>query len=380
MIWNRGWDAIRILLHRLGQTRGKVWFGVAALVVVTAIGAWLISRGRPTEAPATPAPAATPLPTLALTPSVTAAAPSPAASNTAAPARPSATLSRTSTPAASPTITPSPTPRLLAYTIKAGDTLSGLAEKYESPMSGIAEASGIKVDALLRIGQVITIPLPASTPTPSPQPTPLPTLPNAFETPFGMVVLPTLEPDFIVYEVLAGDTLSSISEEFNVKVEHIIATNNMTDPSLLSIGQELRIPLRPPTATPLPTPRRLPSPTAGPRYPAPALLSPADGEALRGADGGLPLLVWSAVGILGEDEFYLARLWNGQAPAGKLLAEEWTKATSWRAPADLAPAGANAPQSYYWTVIVARRTGRPGDYVWTQLSAQSISRAFTWRP
>ena len=373
-------EIARALWRRLGQWRWPVWVGVAAAALLLAFGGWLIGHGRPAGAPAAPTPAEAALPTLVVQPTVSAALASPSPSATTTPATPRPTSTRTATPAPSPTVTPTPTPRLLAYTIKAGDTLSGLADEYESPMSGIAEASGIKIDALLRIGQVITIPLPALTPTLTPQPTPISTLPNAFETPFGFIVMPTLDPDFIEYVVLAGDTLSSISEEFNVKVEYIIQANNMKDPSLLSIGQKLRIPMRPPTATPIPTPRRLPSPTAGPRYPAPALLSPADGETLRGDEGGVPLLVWSAVGILDEEEFYLARLWNGSAPNGRLLAEEWTKATSWRAPANLAPAGANVPQAYYWTVIVAQRSGRPGDYVWTQRSAPGATRAFIWRP
>jgi len=45
-----------------------------------------------------------------------------------------------------------------------------------------------------------------------------------------------------VYVVQPGDTLSSIAVRFNVKVADLLAANNMTDPNLLAVGQQLVIP------------------------------------------------------------------------------------------------------------------------------------------
>ena len=45
-----------------------------------------------------------------------------------------------------------------------------------------------------------------------------------------------------IYEVRAGDTLLGIASQFGVTVEEIIALNEIQDPSLISIGQELLIP------------------------------------------------------------------------------------------------------------------------------------------
>ncbi|MGH2536393.1 MAG: LysM peptidoglycan-binding domain-containing protein [Candidatus Promineifilaceae bacterium] len=45
------------------------------------------------------------------------------------------------------------------------------------------------------------------------------------------------------YVVESGDTLGSIAAEFDVPVEDILAANGLTDPDILSIGQELVIPV-----------------------------------------------------------------------------------------------------------------------------------------
>lgn len=45
-----------------------------------------------------------------------------------------------------------------------------------------------------------------------------------------------------VYTVEKGDTLQSIAAEFGVTVEAILKANNLTDPNLIRVGQELKIP------------------------------------------------------------------------------------------------------------------------------------------
>ena len=44
------------------------------------------------------------------------------------------------------------------------------------------------------------------------------------------------------YEVVEGDTLLGIAEQFGVSVDALAEANNITDPLLLQIGQELVIP------------------------------------------------------------------------------------------------------------------------------------------
>jgi LysM repeat protein len=50
------------------------------------------------------------------------------------------------------------------------------------------------------------------------------------------------EAEEIIYYVKKGESLWSISREYNVKLESIIAANSITDASKISAGQQLRIP------------------------------------------------------------------------------------------------------------------------------------------
>lgn len=84
---------------------------------------------------------------------------------------------------AGPTATP--TGGMLIYSVQAGDTVSGIAEKFNSRIDWILQANKMDVSAILRIGQSLLVPLnpmtPTSSPTPNvtpqpPTPTPVPTL------------------------------------------------------------------------------------------------------------------------------------------------------------------------------------------------------------
>lgn len=52
----------------------------------------------------------------------------------------------------------------------------------------------------------------------------------------------TANPEYPVYIVQPGDTINVISIKFNVSAEDIIATNNISDPNILSVGSQLLIP------------------------------------------------------------------------------------------------------------------------------------------
>ncbi len=74
-----------------------------------------------------------------------------------------------------------------------------------------------------------------------------------------------------IHIVRSGDTLMSISQFYNVPMDDIIAINDLDNPNLLSIGQELIIPIGGiPTPTPVPTAPPLPTaiPTPNPTIPA----------------------------------------------------------------------------------------------------------------
>jgi hypothetical protein len=70
----------------------------------------------------------------------------------------------------------------------------------------------------------------------------------------------------ITYIVQAGDTLYDIALRYGVTVDEIVEANNLENPDVLKIGQELIIPLPEPTAAPV-------APTAPPVAPT-ATFSP----------------------------------------------------------------------------------------------------------
>ena len=57
-------------------------------------------------------------------------------------------------------------------------------------------------------------------------------------------IKPVTEGDFVVYEVMPGDTLYSIARRYNTKVDAIKAYNGLTN-NTLSVGQIIQIPLEP---------------------------------------------------------------------------------------------------------------------------------------
>ncbi|MCC7357850.1 MAG: lamin tail domain-containing protein [Anaerolineales bacterium] len=84
----------------------------------------------------------------------------------------------------------------------------------------------------------------------------------------GLAPLPTAGPTFTlppagetaaagptptIYIAQEGDTLGKIAQEFGVTVDAILAANGLTDPNVLTVGQNLIIPVEgyvPPTVTP----------------------------------------------------------------------------------------------------------------------------------
>ena len=65
-------------------------------------------------------------------------------------------------PSAKSTATRAATPSSRTHTVRSGETLSGIAARYDSTVGDIARASGISSGSLLRIGQKVRIPVSAA--------------------------------------------------------------------------------------------------------------------------------------------------------------------------------------------------------------------------
>ena len=105
----------------------------------------------------------------------------------------------------------------IEYTIKNGDTLSEIAEKFNSSIKTIKKRNNLKSD-FIKIGQKINIP----------------------KTGIGGGREVELY-DNIIHEVQAGDALSIIAKKYGSKIETIKLANNLKNNKII-IGQNLVIP------------------------------------------------------------------------------------------------------------------------------------------
>ncbi len=163
-----------------------------------------------------------------------------------APATPQPTASPTPAPPASPTpgseaLIPTHTPTLpppthtptavsIFYEVQPGDVPLAIAALFDISADDLLTANDISDPTKLQIGQQLLVPVTA---TPSPTaPTPTPT----------RTVVPSPTPEPVIHTVAAGDTLLAIAAEYESNVDMIMLANGISDPSRLSIGQELVIP------------------------------------------------------------------------------------------------------------------------------------------
>ncbi|NOX62878.1 MAG: LysM peptidoglycan-binding domain-containing protein [Chloroflexi bacterium] len=416
------WQPYRLLLAALVavlallwlQLGGRVWFGEVASRAAALLPERIIQSPTPlpiAEAPVIEAPAASApaLETPTATPVIIIL---PTATDTPTPSP---------TDTATPTVTPTPSGK--GYVVKRGDTLIGIAQRFDISLEALMKANNIADPASLRVGQELLIP--AATPTPKPSPTLTPS-PKSTPTPTST---PTLQPkqtasptvkasesptrtatftptpratatptatkavasDPDVYIVQPGDTLLAIAQRVGRSVEALMAYNNITDPTTLRVNQKLNIPPAsytppPPTPTPKPTPKSTPTPTKSPTpaitLAAPILLTPGDNAAFKGQDA-LIVLEWRNPNGLPEgveNVLYIgvkvgpepdAIDWRFKEPVGG--------ATDFRVPSWLF---GQAPQAYgrtyVWYVEAAVVTSGGDAFTSSPVSPPSEQRRFVW--
>ena len=156
-----------------------------------------------------PTPTPTPRPTATSTPSPT---PSP----TVTP-RPTPSPTATPRPTPSPTVSPTPAPSEVTYRVQSGDTLASIARKFGVSASALQTLNGITNPNLIRIGQLLRIPVQTTTAS-----------------------APAAAPR--TYTVLAGDTLFSIARKLGVTSTALAELNGITNPNLIRVGQVLKVP------------------------------------------------------------------------------------------------------------------------------------------
>ncbi len=170
------------------------------------------------------------------------------------PSGPTSNVPTREVPPGFPTSTPVPPsnfpdlPGSVTYVVKAGDTVSLLAVRFNSRDDAIIKENNLRSDGLIRVGQSLTIPVPA-TPTPIPSRTPTP-LPFSTQPPSGGGTAPVdtarLDGPTVngigTYIMQPGDTLEAVARRYKVTLQELASLNGIVNPNRLVIGQVLAVP------------------------------------------------------------------------------------------------------------------------------------------
>lgn len=260
-----------------------------------------------------------------------------------------------------PTYTPQATLTPLAYTVKLGDTCGSIAFSFDVTIQSLVLQNDLPADCSTLIeGQVLQIPQPTPTATALPSATLNPAESTKAACPL----------DF--YTVKENDTLSSISLNYNVRMDAIRDWNGLVN-DVVRFGQQLEIPLCMREATPGPSP----TPTLPPPYPAVNLLLPADGSVFSQVND-IITLQWASVGTLRENESYAVSVEDLTEGQGRKIVE-YVSDTKYIVPASFRAAD-GIPHIYRWWVVTVRQAGtdEEGNIIWEPAGAVSSSRVFTW--
>ena len=120
------------------------------------------------------------------------------------------------------------------YTVKAGETLSEIAERYGTSVQRLMDLNGLRTPQDLWAGSRIQVPGAGG----------------------GRAAAPAVNKAAKQYTVQSGDTLSVIADRYGIPMERLVALNNLSDPNTLVVGTtlKLRSTPRPVAAKPKPRP------------------------------------------------------------------------------------------------------------------------------
>jgi LysM repeat protein len=171
----------------------------------------------------------------------------PGLTETSAPSvAPATTLAPTADQSSDQTLTPPtsealPTASIVTYTVKEGETLTGIAAGFGTNLATLMSLNPSITPEFLNVGDQLNVPNQGTSPTLTPA--------------------PSGSQSILDYQVKAGDTLAGIAAHFGSSIDAIVRENNLASPDQIQEGQTLRIPVAASTASPAAPETSTPAPT-----------------------------------------------------------------------------------------------------------------------
>ncbi len=116
------------------------------------------------------------------------------------------------------------------YTVQSGDTLSGIALKFSTTSSKLAQLNSISNPNLIYVGQKLLVSQSSTSSSNS-----------SSQSNSSSSSTTTDSATAASYTVKAGDTLSSIATQHNTTVNQIVSLNSLSNPNLIYVGQVLKL-------------------------------------------------------------------------------------------------------------------------------------------
>ncbi len=113
----------------------------------------------------------------------------------------------------------------MSYTVRRGDSLSVIAERYDTSVSELVAINQLRDRNRIRVGQTLLLPQPDGS---------VPTLLVSNQGPQPI-------PATGRYEVRRGDTVSFIAKRFSVPIETVLSLNGLNDSGTIYPGQVLQL-------------------------------------------------------------------------------------------------------------------------------------------
>lgn len=133
--------------------------------------------------------------------------------------------------------------KTVSYKVKSGDTLTGVAQRYNIGLSDLAAANNLKTNSNLILGRTITIPASGSVASASSS-----SSQNSSGSASSSTTTSTATStgkklgNTENYKVKSGDGLIALARQFGISVEDLAATNDLATNAQLQRGQTLKVP------------------------------------------------------------------------------------------------------------------------------------------